>query len=108
MAQPVDDQDQAMPAYIEETIARIARLHARHRQGAAPIQRGVEAATRFVGRPRFAGLAAVAMALWAGAHAALRGARSAGRLPSPDPGRILGRCRSRAATPRSGTSIPST
>lgn len=84
MAHPADDKEaQALPAHIEETIAAIARLQAEHRQGATALQRSVETATRFVGRPRFAGLAAIVVALWAGGD--LIGARLGLSVPDPPP-----------------------
>jgi uncharacterized membrane protein len=56
-----DDQTSGpiLPAHIEETVQAIARLHARHRQGATGLQRGVEALTRFLSRP----LSALALAM---------------------------------------------
>ena len=42
-----------LPAHIEETIQAIAKLHSDHRQEAGPLQRVVERATAWIGRPRF-------------------------------------------------------
>lgn len=70
-----------LPAHIEETLAAIARLHEQHRRGATAVQRAVEGATAFVGRPRFAGLVALLIGVWIALNLAL----TAGRLGALDP-----------------------
>jgi hypothetical protein len=40
-----------LPAYIEETIRSIARLHAEHHQNATPLQRAVDRITALLGHP---------------------------------------------------------
>lgn len=77
----IEDRDHILPSHIEATVAAIARLHEQHRQGATSVQRTVDAATRFVGRPRFAGLVALLMVVWVSANAWLL----ALRLPPLDP-----------------------
>ena len=56
---------------VDETIAAIGRLHDQHRQDATAVQRGVDAVTRFVGRPRFALLVAVLGLAWIAANLAI-------------------------------------
>ena len=58
------DSTTILPTHIEATIASISRLHEQHRRGATPVQRAVDAVTRFVARPRFAGLVALGVTLW--------------------------------------------
>ena len=53
-----------LPAHIEDTLRAIAKLHADHRDEAGPLQRAVDRATAWIGRPRFmAGMTAL-VALW--------------------------------------------
>lgn len=57
-----------LPTHIEATIASISRLHEQHRRGATAVQRAVDAVTRFVARPRFAGLITLAVTIWMGGN----------------------------------------
>ena len=75
--------DEALPAHIEDTIGKIARLHAEHRVGATPVQKGVEAITRFMSRPRAAVAAALAVMAWVGLNLAFAAARSPTLDPPP-------------------------
>jgi uncharacterized membrane protein len=53
-----------LPAHIEDTIAAIAKLHADHRDEAGALQRVVDRATGWIGRPRFVAGLTVCVALW--------------------------------------------
>jgi hypothetical protein len=72
-----------LPAHIEETVQAIARLHARHRQGAVGLQWAVEAFTGFLGRPLAAVLVGGTAIGWIAANDLL----SVSGLSAPDPRR---------------------
>jgi uncharacterized membrane protein len=71
----------SLPEHIEEAVAKIGHLHARHRQDAPAVQRAVERLTGFFSRPRAAGLLTLALAAWL----ALDFALAAGGRPMFDP-----------------------
>lgn len=54
----------ALPAHIEETVQKIARLHIDHREGATGLQRTVERLTRVLSRPRAAGALGLIVVFW--------------------------------------------
>jgi len=49
----VADTNAPPPAYLEETIVSITRLHAEHQKNATLLQRGVDRMTALFGRPGF-------------------------------------------------------
>jgi uncharacterized membrane protein len=55
-------QGRGLPPHIEEAIGSIARLHAAHRDGAAPLQRKLIRLASLLGRPWFIGFV-VALAI---------------------------------------------
>ena len=73
---------QGLPAHIEETVQAIARLHAAHEQGASPLQRIVERATRRAGRPAFVAFLTVVVVSWVALNLGLT---SLGRDPIDEP-----------------------
>lgn len=81
-SEPTDGNQQSLPAHIEETVEAIARLHAAHEQGASPLQRIVERATRRAGRPAFVALLTVLVVSWITLNLGLM---SLGRLPTDAP-----------------------
>lgn len=72
-----------LPAHIEETIEKIARLHIDHRRGATGLQKAVEQLTRFFSRPRAAGLLAISLTFWIGANLALSATGRTAFDPAP-------------------------
>jgi uncharacterized membrane protein len=63
--------DEALPAHIDDVIARIGRLHAEHRVGGTPVQKAVDEVTRFVSRPRAAAAIALIIVAWIGGNVAI-------------------------------------
>jgi uncharacterized membrane protein len=53
-----------LPAHIDDTVQAIRRLHIDHRRGSTGLQQIVERLTRFLSRPRAAGLLAGAVLIW--------------------------------------------
>jgi uncharacterized membrane protein len=53
-----------LPAHIEETIQAIARLHAKHRFEAGPLQRAVDRSTAWLGRPSSIGIVTLTVFAW--------------------------------------------
>jgi len=60
----MSDAQPILPAHIEDTIQRIARLQAEHRRNATPLQRTVEQATALIGRTTFVGGLTIVLVLW--------------------------------------------
>lgn len=58
------DETPILPAHIEDTVRAIAQVHAAHHEGATPLQRLVEHATAFVGRPAFIGILTTVVVAW--------------------------------------------
>jgi len=61
-----------LPAHIEDTVQAIDRLHIDHRRGSTGLQLVVERLTRFLSRPRAAGLLALGVAIWIGLNLVLQ------------------------------------
>jgi uncharacterized membrane protein len=55
-----------LPNHVEQTVQTIAALHLQHRKKASAVHRFIEELTGFVGRPRFAGILTILLALWVG------------------------------------------
>jgi uncharacterized membrane protein len=58
------DDDQPLPAHIEETVQAIARLQAQHEDRATPLERLIERLTAGIGRPAFLMWLAVVVIGW--------------------------------------------
>jgi uncharacterized membrane protein len=74
MASDLTDQEAAgliLPAHIDDTVKAIAKLHLEHRRSGTAVQRAVDALTRFIARPRFAGLLTLAILFWVVANLTL-------------------------------------
>ena len=59
-------QGQDPPGHVDQNMQAIARLHAAHARSATPAERMLEAAVAALGRPAFAGLLTVFVAVWIG------------------------------------------
>ncbi len=58
------DEPSPRPTHTETTVQDIARVHSEHFDNAAPLQRAVNALTRWIGRPSVLVGLALAIALW--------------------------------------------
>ena len=56
--------ERILPAHIEETVERIARLHAEHERDATSMQRIIHHLTAFIGKPVFVGCVTAFMLAW--------------------------------------------
>jgi uncharacterized membrane protein len=74
--------ERILPAHIEDTVGRIARLHAEHLRESSALQRAIGATTSFIGRPIFVGGVTAAIGVWIAANLA---AAQFGRPIDPAP-----------------------
>ena len=58
------DLDAELPSHVEQTVQTIAALHGQHQRRTSRAQRFVQAATRIVGSPIFAGTFTVLLTIW--------------------------------------------
>jgi uncharacterized membrane protein len=58
------DLDAELPSHVEQTVQTIAALHGQHQRRTSRAQQFVQATTRIVGSPIFAGIFTVLLTLW--------------------------------------------
>jgi uncharacterized membrane protein len=58
------DLDAELPSHVEQTVQTIAALHGQHQRRTSRAQRFVQATTRIVGSPIFAGTFTVLLTIW--------------------------------------------
>lgn len=58
------DRTRILPAHIEDTVRSIAELHVQHDQRTSALQRMVDRATAWVGRPAFIGVLSLVILGW--------------------------------------------
>ncbi len=88
-------EEPVVPPYVEETVAKIAELHAAHYRAAGALQKLAASATAGVAQPRTLAVITAAAVVWIALNVALR---TAGwRAPDPYPFPFLSMAMSTAA-----------
>lgn len=77
----MSEQAADLAEHIEQTVESIAKVHMDHYRAASPLQRGVDASTRWLGQPGSVSVLVVGMAAWMGVN----GWRAASGLTTWDP-----------------------
>jgi len=82
---PEERQSPAVPAHVEETVAKIAEVHAEHYRRAATVQRLARATTESIARPRTLVVFTLAIAGWVALNLVLPADGRAAPDPYPFP-----------------------